>query len=65
MNKLRGFEGCIKSTLEDFSSAPFGSRWTCVLIPEWTISKSNDEIIISGDWADNPLPNHPSWLNFS
>ena len=66
MNKLReALKAVSNQLLEDFSSAPFGSRWTCVLIPEWTISKSNDEIIISGDWGDNPLPNHPSWLNFS
>jgi hypothetical protein len=51
--------------LEDFSNAPIGSRWTSILIPEWQISKSNDEIIISGDWGDNPLPNSPSWLNFN
>ena len=50
--------------LEDYSNARVGSRWICVLVSEWSISKSNDEIIISGFWGDNSLPKHPAWLNF-
>lgn len=66
MIKLReALKAVSNQLLEDFSRSPIGSRWICVLIPEWKISKSNDEIIISGDWGDNPLPNHPSWLNFN
>ena len=50
--------------LEDFVAAPIGSRFRCVIIPEWFILKSNSEIIISGFWGDLPLPRHPSWIEF-
>lgn len=51
--------------LEDFVSSGVGSRFRCILIPEWFISKSNGEIVISGFWGDLPLPRHPRWIDFS
>ena len=50
--------------LEDYVNAPIGSRYRCVPVPDWWISKSNDEIIITGNWGDEPLPKHPNWLGF-
>jgi len=65
---MGGFREALKAVsnqlLEDFVNAPLGSRLRCILIPEWWISKSNEEIIINGYWGDNPLPRHPDWMTF-
>ena len=50
--------------LGDFENAPLESKMRCVLIPEWWILKSSEEIIFNGHWGDYLPPKHPQWVTF-
>ena len=49
----------------DIGPAPLDSNTQCVLIEDWTLTRGNNQIIISGEWEDSTHPRRPEWIDFS